>query len=587
MVAELGRGGFAWVFKVRDRGLDRWLAAKVVSPELASSAVAMERFRREAATVSRLSHPNIVPILFVTSVGDTACCLMPLVEGEPLASRLKREGPQPVAVAAGIAMDVAAALDHAHSVGVVHRDVKPDNVLLDLASGRALLTDFGIAKADDARTVITTSGQVLGTPLYISPEQASGGAVDARTDVYALGVVVFEMLTGATPFTAANAQALFALHAAARAPDVRELRPDVPAGVAAAVARALEKNPDDRFPSAGQFAEALTIAQPRRSLRTSSATVVERAGASDHRIFQTEATGSVRDPVAALRGAPDLGALREAVAAVRAAVRLAVEQGRSARIADLVCALHERSADVPPAMRKELQEALAAIARDREPQLALARDWLAAAAAQRPRLEEALGVLAPDAPEVLVDLVRSERLAELVVLADRTGALSEQSAEQLAGDRSAAIAALLAQALRESLRPLAFVERVLARLLRHPHPEVRRAALETAASRGGALAERLGRQALSDGERSVRLAALAALGACGRREAVQSLGAMLDQGSEEEQLAAVAALLSLKLPEVAAPLQRLLEKKKSWLSFGSSRLRKAASAALQQVRARD
>ncbi|HWO88168.1 MAG TPA: serine/threonine-protein kinase [Gemmatimonadales bacterium] len=581
-MAELGRGGFAWVFKVRDRGLDRWLAAKVVSPELASSAVAMERFRREAATVSRLSHPNIVPILFVTSVGDTACCLMPLVEGEPLASRLKREGPQPVAVAAGIAMDVAAALDHAHSVGVVHRDVKPDNVLLDLASGRALLTDFGIAKADDARTVITTSGQVLGTPLYISPEQASGGAVDARTDVYALGVVVFEMLTGATPFTAANAQALFALHAAARAPDVRELRPDVPAGVAAAVARALEKNPDDRFPSAGQFAEALAIAQPRRSLRTSSATVVERVGAGDHRIFQTEATGSVRDPVAALRGAPDLGALREAVAAARAAVRLAVEQGRSARIAELVCALHERSADVPPAMRKELQEALAAIARDREPQLALARGWLAAAA-ERPRLEEALGVLAPDAPEVLVDLVRSERLAELVVLADRTGALSEQSAEQLASERSAAIAALLAQALRESLRPLAFVERVLAKLLRHPHPEVRRAALETAASRGGALAERLGRQALSDGDRSVRLAALAALGACGRREAVQSLGAMLDQGSEEEQLAAVAALLSLKLPEAAAPLQRLLEKK-SWLSFGSSRLRKAAAAALQQVR---
>src|SRR5512135_3386815 len=144
VVEEIGRGGFARVFKVRDAGLDRWLAVKVIAPELTASPEATQRFRREVRTVARLVHPNIVPIYFVPAAADLACCVMPLVDGESLATRLRREGALPVAVACGIAQDVAAALEVAHAAGVIHRDVKPDNILLDGRSGRAMLTDFGI-----------------------------------------------------------------------------------------------------------------------------------------------------------------------------------------------------------------------------------------------------------------------------------------------------------------------------------------------------------------------------------------------------------------------------------------------------------
>ena len=259
VVGLLGRGGFAHVLKVKDRAADRWLAAKFVAPELTASQSAMERFRRETAMAEVLSHPNIVPILFARATDDFAYAVMPLVEGEPLAERLARDGALPLAVAAGIVRDVAAALDAAHAAGIVHRDVKTDNILLEAGSGRALLADFGVAMAEDGPRRLTATGFVLGTPHYVSPEQASGErTLDGRTDVYSLGVVAYEMLAGRPPYVAENPSAVYAMHVVAPVPDVRAARPEVPDVWARAVARALAKDPADRFATAGAFAAAMT-----------------------------------------------------------------------------------------------------------------------------------------------------------------------------------------------------------------------------------------------------------------------------------------------------------------------------------------
>jgi serine/threonine protein kinase len=261
---ELGRGGMATVYLAHDLKHDRKVALKVLRPELAQ-ALGPERFQREIETVARLQHPHI---LTVHDSGETAGQLwftMPFVEGESLRDQLRREQQLPVEAALRIATEAARALQYAHEHGVIHRDVKPENLLLT-KDGSALVADFGIARAlsagDDR---LTETGISVGTPAYMSPEQGAGDwHLDARSDVYSLATVLYEMLAGQPPFTGATAQALNARRLAGEVPRLRHVRPSVPESLEQAVIRALAPVPADRFASAAEFARALgsTVATP-------------------------------------------------------------------------------------------------------------------------------------------------------------------------------------------------------------------------------------------------------------------------------------------------------------------------------------
>ncbi|MCE9602755.1 MAG: protein kinase [Gemmatimonadetes bacterium] len=258
--AELGRGGMATVYHARDLRHQRELAVKVIDPNLATS-IGVERFQREIAIASSLQHPNIVPLFDSGGSGDLLYFIMPLVVGESLRHRLKREVQLPLPDALSIVRDVAAALTYAHEAGVVHRDIKPENILL--SGGRAMVADFGIARAASSAdgSTVTEVGLALGTPTYMSPEQAGGGAVvDARADIYALACVCYEMLAGEPPFTGRTAQALIARHLGERPPSLQIVRPTVTDAFQDAIERALAKVPADRFPSAKAFADALDAA---------------------------------------------------------------------------------------------------------------------------------------------------------------------------------------------------------------------------------------------------------------------------------------------------------------------------------------
>jgi TolB-like protein/Tfp pilus assembly protein PilF len=260
---ELGRGGMATVFLARDTKHDRPVALKLLHADLAA-ALGPERFRREIALAARLQHPHI---LSVHDSGEGApgqlWFTMPYVAGETLRARLQRERQLPTHDAVRIAREVALALDYAHQQGVVHRDIKPENILLT-ADGQALVADFGIARAlaSNPDTSLTEVGMALGTAQYMSPEQAAGErTVDGRSDVYALGVVLYEMLVGEPPFTGPTTQAIIAKIMSAPVPSVREARPSVPVAVDAAIHRALDRVPAERFATAGEFARALDVAE--------------------------------------------------------------------------------------------------------------------------------------------------------------------------------------------------------------------------------------------------------------------------------------------------------------------------------------
>ncbi|MDQ3697644.1 MAG: protein kinase [Gemmatimonadota bacterium] len=256
--AEIGRGGMAIVYRATDVRLRRRVAVKVLPPELAYRADVRTRFLREAETAAQLNHPNIVPIYSVDERAGIVFFVMTLVDGETVGQRLAREGRLPAAEALRITRDVADALLYAHRRGVVHRDIKPDNILLDRTEGRVLVTDFGIARAAEADSRLTVTGVAVGTPAYMSPEQAMGARdVDGRSDQYALGVVAYQMLAGRTPFEAANTPAMLMKHVGERPRPVAELRPDAPPALAAAVMRALAKQPEHRWPDAGAFRDAL------------------------------------------------------------------------------------------------------------------------------------------------------------------------------------------------------------------------------------------------------------------------------------------------------------------------------------------
>ncbi|MBV9879686.1 MAG: serine/threonine protein kinase, partial [Gemmatirosa sp.] len=263
---ELGSGGMATVYLAHDRKHDARVAVKVLHRELASH-VSGDRFQREIQITAQLQHPHILPVLDSGTVDGLPFYTMPFVDGETLAQRLERERQLPVADAVRIARQVADALGYAHARGFVHRDIKPSNILLagyppkagTASEWYAMLADFGIARAVDTHAAdrITDSGIAVGTALYMSPEQASGDRVDGRSDVYALGCVLYEMLAGAPPFTGATPQAVLARHAVDPPPSLRTVRRTVSPGLEQAVARALAKVPADRFADAAAFRDAL------------------------------------------------------------------------------------------------------------------------------------------------------------------------------------------------------------------------------------------------------------------------------------------------------------------------------------------
>ncbi|HYY80000.1 MAG TPA: protein kinase [Actinomycetes bacterium] len=258
---QLAAGGMGAVYRAVDGTLDRPVAVKVLRRELAEDPTFLERFRREARAAAVVAHPGVASVYDYGEEHDQPFIVMELVEGETLAERLAARGRLDWREAFAVGEQLAAALAAAHAHGLVHRDVKPANVLL-AAGGRVKLVDFGIAQADQG-TTLTRTGMALGSAGYVAPEQAQGGHVGPAADLYSLGCVLFEAVTGSTPYTALNPVAVASQHVSAPVPDPRERRPDLPAPAAAAITRALAKDPADRYPSAAAMAAALAAAAGR------------------------------------------------------------------------------------------------------------------------------------------------------------------------------------------------------------------------------------------------------------------------------------------------------------------------------------
>jgi serine/threonine-protein kinase len=253
---EIGRGGMGIVYLARDLKLDRRVAIKTLPPHLAMDAVVRERFLREARTAGRLSHPNIVPIHRADELDGHVFFVMGFVDGDSLAQRLRALGRLDPREVRQELRDVASALAFAHEHGIIHRDVKAENILIERATGRALVTDFGIARLAEAAP-LTSTGQVLGTVYYLSPEQVSGEQVDARSDIYSLGVVGYLALSGRFPFDAELASAVLIAHVTKTPPPAHTAAPDCPRVLTDLIDRCLAKNPDDRFQTARDLAAAL------------------------------------------------------------------------------------------------------------------------------------------------------------------------------------------------------------------------------------------------------------------------------------------------------------------------------------------
>ena len=247
ILGELGRGGMATVFLAHEISLDRKVAIKVMSPAMVHGVGMVERFKREARTAANLSHPNIIPIYSVREVDGLLFCVIKLVQGTALDLIMKELGQLPIPMVHGILAQVGGALGYAHRHGVVHRDIKPGNILID-DEGWAVVTDFGIAKVAENEGM-TSTGMAIGTPAYMSPEQATADVVTGASDQYSLGIVAYEMLTGRTPFSGSSMMAIMYSHFHDDPPSIRLMRPDCPEQLCDAVMRMLRKAPDERWPT--------------------------------------------------------------------------------------------------------------------------------------------------------------------------------------------------------------------------------------------------------------------------------------------------------------------------------------------------
>ena len=269
VLKKLGEGGMSYVYLAKEISSGDTVAIKVLSPRLASDKSSVERLRREAGLAMRLDHPNVCRILRLGESEDGQIYLvMPFLKGELLSDREVRAGPMDIAVGVRLLQQMCAGLHYAHELQIVHRDLKPENVMLvpDGAEGeRAVIMDFGLAKerrADPAIAKLTATGIILGTPEFMSPEQIRGKPLDARSDIYALGIVAFEMFTGKLPFQGRNAQEMMIARLRSQPQPIRQLRADVPETVEKALVKALQTNPDDRFATAIDFGNALAGAAP-------------------------------------------------------------------------------------------------------------------------------------------------------------------------------------------------------------------------------------------------------------------------------------------------------------------------------------
>jgi hypothetical protein len=302
----LGQGGFAAVFRCRDTSLNRDVAVKVLDVDLAPSPTLAERFVREAQTIARLEHPNIVTIHGVGKQGGVLFIVMRCVDGPSLRQLLAQHQRLSVADAARVARQVADALAYAHSQDIVHRDVKPDNILIDKKMGLVLVTDFGIAKAAHAAAAsgaqLTVEGMIIGTPQYMSPEQAAGDTVDGRSDIYSLGIVLYHMLAGAAPFDGTSSAAILAKQLTTTPEPIRRLRADVSPDLAAVLDRMLEKDPAKRYQSAVEVSQALVGVLPtaarsrvkvKRSLISTTMKYLVGVGTVGCLVFLAFAAGAV------------------------------------------------------------------------------------------------------------------------------------------------------------------------------------------------------------------------------------------------------------------------------------------------------
>ncbi|MGE5206268.1 MAG: protein kinase domain-containing protein [Chlamydiota bacterium] len=266
--ALLGEGGMGAVYRAYDRELDRTVALKLIRPELGSDAAMSQRFRQELLLASKISHKNILRIHDLGEANGTKFISMAYVEGEDLHQLLKREGRLPVNRAVSLAKQLCAALEAAHAEGVVHRDLKPQNILLDKA-GQVYVSDFGLAKSlEPDATQMTLSGQFLGTPRYMSPEQAMAGTVDHRSDLYSLGLILYEMATGEVPFKAESTLQTMYLRVHEKPQDPRQFNPDLPDYLTQIILRCLETDPAQRYQSAREILDDLESAQPSRPPRS-------------------------------------------------------------------------------------------------------------------------------------------------------------------------------------------------------------------------------------------------------------------------------------------------------------------------------
>ena len=272
IVREIGRGGMGVVFLARDVALHRLVAIKVLRHEFACSEEHRERFRREARMTARLSHPNIVPVHTFGEQDDLVFIVMKYVHGESLAERMRRDGTIDFEETRRILSELALALDSAHRAGVVHRDLKPENILIEHETSRPMLTDFGVALLRSLDPVRGEAARAFGTPHYMSPEQAAGELdLDGRSDIYSLGVLGYQMLSGSLPFDGATFETLAAKHIAEDHTPLGDLAPDVPVSLVVAIERCLRKDRVDRWRHGVDLAESLSRRPGRRWLRAKTA----------------------------------------------------------------------------------------------------------------------------------------------------------------------------------------------------------------------------------------------------------------------------------------------------------------------------